>query len=539
MAKMNAGGSQEFNETPAGNEEEQALRNNIEHFKSFLKQLELRGEEGLSSGSQDLIKEIENDMAGYLKKKHPVLEAEACQMSKGNVVGQLETKPKGDKEYQEGDSSGKRVILKKGSTHSEESDESPSSTFESSDTEGEEVDKQGRRKAKRKPPCDLKEETSINELDSRFLKLLHSLDNRPIPKQEPFDEASGQDLKQYLVQFEEYCTDNFKGRKYLWIPELERHLSGKILEGFQSMRDYHDSYDEVRRKLLDWYKDSKHLRRGRAKRKFENAKMKSNEALFIFGNRLESLFRTAFPSHRVNESRTLINKFLENVPKSVKTEIKSQIMTFKLKNEKVKWSFVLKCARLKDNDCDSRKSEETDEEKPEEVIINFGNSHDLRCKDQYSTINNPSHHGRAHVASSSYRPINQTARYGNPPTSSWCNICHRFGHSIENCRQRLKRCFACGDANHFVRDCHIKPPWNQRYRTLSRRDNLAYRDDLQRNDRPYCSQSSPRRLYSRRSGSQQRPPCSQEKDRQWTKRGAQSAERPTRKDTKIPGQALN
>ena len=188
-----------------------------------MKQLELRGEEGLTSGSQDLIKEIENDMVCYLKKKHPALEEEACQMSKINAVVQLESNPKGDKVYQEGDNSGKRSIIKTGSPRTEKSDESLSSIFENSDTEREEVNKPDKRNAKREPPPDLKEEASINELDSRFLKLLHSLDSRPIPKQEPFDEASGQDLKQYFVQFEEYCTNDFKGRKCLWIPELERH----------------------------------------------------------------------------------------------------------------------------------------------------------------------------------------------------------------------------------------------------------------------------------------------------------------------------
>ena len=57
-------------------------------------------------------------------------------------------------------------------------------------------------------------------IDSELKKLIDKLDNMITPKQEPFKEETGQDLKKYVERFEEYCKDNFKGKNYLCIGEL-------------------------------------------------------------------------------------------------------------------------------------------------------------------------------------------------------------------------------------------------------------------------------------------------------------------------------
>ena len=95
----------------------------------------------------------------------------------------------------------------------------------------------------------------------------------------------------------------------MWIAELERHLTGKLLDGFQSLRDYNDSYKVMKSKLIKWYKDSKEMRRDKANKKFENGKIKPKESLFLFSTRLEHLFKTTFPTHRIQESKTITSKF--------------------------------------------------------------------------------------------------------------------------------------------------------------------------------------------------------------------------------------
>ena len=69
-------------------------------------------------------------------------------------------------------------------------------------------------------------------------KLLQNLDNCQVPRIATFSEDSGQDLEKYLIKFEDFCCNNFKGNKDFWIGELEGNLKGNTLETFVSLRDY-------------------------------------------------------------------------------------------------------------------------------------------------------------------------------------------------------------------------------------------------------------------------------------------------------------
>ena len=98
-------------------------------------------------------------------------------------------------------------------------------------------------------------------------KMLRNLDFCSVPQLETFNETSGQDLVKYLSKFEYYCQENFKGKRYLWVNELERHLSGRVLEALQSLHQFGDNYDEVKSKLLIWYKDEWEIRKAKARKK--------------------------------------------------------------------------------------------------------------------------------------------------------------------------------------------------------------------------------------------------------------------------------
>ena len=350
-------------------EEESAIKNNCEHVRNFLKLLSLRGSEGLSSESQLILEGVEKEMAEYLEKKKEIKEENNIQAREN--AGECEPL-KRDTMTAASTSKIRKVSDKKNvTTQSSDlgsSSDTASSTISTTDSYSSREEKPKRPKKKQQR----KVETPTTTTETDLITLLQRIDNRSIPKQEPYREDSGQDFQHYLTRFEEYCKDNFRGRKYLWIPELERHLTGRILEGFHSLRDYDDSYEEMKDKLIRWYKDSKHTRRSKAHKKFENARMKPRESLYLFATRLESLFKSAFPTHRIQKSKTLSNQFIDNIPKSIKQDINSQILTYKIKNKKVTWAFMLKCARLKDVDWEHQKRQDSEEEKPEEVLVHLG-----------------------------------------------------------------------------------------------------------------------------------------------------------------------
>lgn len=204
-------------------------------------------------------------------------------------------------------------------------------------------------------------------------KLLKQLDFRAVPPLESFNENTGQDLAQYLEKFEYFCQQNFRGKRYLWINELERHLTGRVLEALQSLHQFGDNYEEVREKLMLWYNDESEIRRARARKKFESARPKPKESLYIFSNRLETLYKIAYPRHNSDVSNTLIHQFKASVCKGMRSIINSQVLNYKLRGQRLKWKEVQKCARLFDLEksmerTDERSSEEEDGQK--EIVIN-------------------------------------------------------------------------------------------------------------------------------------------------------------------------
>ena len=214
-------------------------------------------------------------------------------------------------------------------------------------------------------------------------KLLKRIDNKQVPKQEMFNEESGQNLESYLKKLEMYCEDNFKGDREFWIGELERHLNGKTLESFKSLRNFNYTYETMKGKFLAWYKGENELRKNKYKKKFRNVQIKHGESLFLFSNRLETIFKLAYPKHNVQSSRSLVDQFQSSVPKSVKEMIKTQVLSIKLENKKVKWGLIQNWARLMNVEKEKEKQESEAETKEEdrrtkEIVINLSRDKDQK-----------------------------------------------------------------------------------------------------------------------------------------------------------------
>ena len=200
------------------------------------------------------------------------------------------------------------------------------------------------------------------------------LDTRKVPSQEKFDDDGGEDLIKYLSKFENYCKSNYKGDKSLWIGELERHLTGKVLGAFRAMKDADDTYDVAKKKLVEWYIDLDDLRKQKNRNRFKNAKYVKGEPLYLYSNRLEKLFKLAYPKSKIDSSRTLQEKFISTIPKASRKLISTQVMGCKVKDQKVTWKMVQKCSRLYDAEAEKEKIQSGSEEK---IIINIRQHADM------------------------------------------------------------------------------------------------------------------------------------------------------------------
>ena len=207
-----------------------------------------------------------------------------------------------------------------------------------------------------------------NSRDEFFAKLLDKLDNRRVPKLEDYDDKSGEDLQDYLKKFETYCQENIRGDSSFWVGELQNHLSGDTLKAFISLRDNRDRYHQIKEKLVTWDKETKDLKKKKAKDKFLKLKMEKNEALYLYSNRLEKQFKLTYPKHKTETSKHLIDKFTESVPSSIKKQIRAQIISDKINERPIYWKSIQKFARYHDLE---KKNDYSESSSEEEVIINL------------------------------------------------------------------------------------------------------------------------------------------------------------------------
>lgn len=313
-------------------EEAMALEENCEYFARFLGQLKRRGTGGMNKSSISCIKTMMVNMNSFLDQedgqndKHNSKKTD--NKDKKNNTEKCTDKAKG--------AISKTIVNAKKETNmkieSEVSDSSGNSTYDESESNNSSVSSEDSNTSNEKELKKKKSRTKRKQ--DNLTRVLRKLDSRQMPKQDKFDENSGQDFEKYLIKFERYCKNNFRGDRDFWIGEMEDHLSGKMLDGFKSLRTFKDTYESIKGKMITWFKDDADIRKSMSRKKFQKAKPKSGESLFLYSTRLESLFRLSFPKHTVATSNTLINQFQNSISRSTRDMLKSQIVAHKLKNER-------------------------------------------------------------------------------------------------------------------------------------------------------------------------------------------------------------
>ena len=258
-------------------------------FIEFLISLNVRGTEGITRAAIAAISNLKLNMAKFIED-NPDL----------NVV---EEKGKGarPKIFKRSDSETVEAVVPEIS--SSDSETSSSGCVSSSGTSTVSDSDTSIRVKKRKSK--LRNITKQGRSDSKYesrkmnigiTRLLKKIDSRQLPKLEKFSEESLQSLSTYLVKFENYCKESFRSPKDLWINELEYHLKRRILDTFSSIRDFNDSYEDLKNKLLKSFNDNKEIRKKLYRQKFENARPKPKESMYMFSVRLEGLFKGTVPA---------------------------------------------------------------------------------------------------------------------------------------------------------------------------------------------------------------------------------------------------
>ena len=325
--------------------------------------------------------------------------------------------------------SNEREVVRTVMSEDKETEEDESNNDEYDSTSSEEEIMIPRRVIKKEIPRTKEKFSNLNDEhipnDILMKTLIEKMDTRKVPKPEPYNEEKDRDLKKYIERFEMYCEMSFKGDSTTWMDELERNLTGKMLEGVRSLRRPNDNYEELKKKLLDWYKDDGEIRKSYAINQFNNAKMKPNESLYLYSSRLMRAFELAHPRRSTDESRKLLNKYISSVDENTRKIIETLIINAKMNGKKLKYEDIQRFARIQDAEKEKKK---INTQGRSEIKINIG---------QTSNAN--------------YR--NNRDMNFNDRQIERCQICRKRGHVEENCWMANVTCYSCRNVGHIARNC--------------------------------------------------------------------------------------
>jgi len=442
-------------------EEGKALESNFSHILGFLHQIETRYDNGMSEKNMGMLNKFNQDLNCWLQKNENkgAATVNAASGAKKKVRVQLgmdHTQKKTDRTKNKCTVDFKNNIKRTKKKQRKLSESS--SNDEQDETDGYSGSDDGYDNSEQSESSDenaaggiaRKHATNVDELTD-LMKVMVKLDNRKLSTFENYDEESGYSFEKYLKRFEEYCFDNVRGKQYMWIAELERHLKGRILEAFHVLKDEDDKYKDLKRKLLNWYRDMEDSRKKSNRKRFEAMKFIEGESLYLFCNKMEKQYKIAYPKHKVQHSSILMDKFKASLPGSALKMYKAHMMMCKFSGRKKSWHEIKKYAKIYDAEKEERDERHYENESVEEIIINVGESYPENTERKTNGNQNDgrfyehrNHDGRPENFWTKNKNGDQKHTYG-----SWKNGNVHFGKFAEK-KNNNRRNFRNGSPREFV-----------------------------------------------------------------------------------------
>ena len=304
----------------------------------------------------------------------------------------------------------------------------------------------------------------------QLCKVLTRLDNRKVPKPDQYDPTSGQSFTEFLNQFEEYCKGSFRGSSKLWVGELGHFLTGDLRAAYDALKVSGDSYQTVKKKLLQWRKDSLCVRTSDSKAKFSKVKPQAHESMRLYAARVEKAYRLAYPHRKIENSSTLREKYLDTIPKAFKRQLSTfRNMNLTMHHKDVEWADILKLASC--YDADNAYEQEVDpvfclasaypSSKKTDAVTQYQSSfsNNVQPIRQYASSRLPHEHRSRSAVRKIDSPqqrdgnITQARSASAGRFNKLCHYCKRRGHIKNTCWRLNNKCLACGSAEHRIKDC--------------------------------------------------------------------------------------
>lgn len=187
------------------------------------------------------------------------------------------------------------------------------------------------------------EEESDSESESSSVEVHKGILIREVPRIEKFNVYSSRNVNEFFEEFENYCRHKYPDHPGYWVKELGECMEGRILEFYRNITSVCPvKYDIVKERICDQVARIRGSIRFKRKDDFEKVRMLKNENLDSYAHRLETLARKKYGNEGIDESKTLVRKFLDTVPEQVAEwfHLKRK-EKMRLGSERLKWGEIL------------------------------------------------------------------------------------------------------------------------------------------------------------------------------------------------------
>jgi hypothetical protein len=306
---------------------------------------------------------------------------------------------------------------------------------------------------------------------------LHGLvaDTRSVVTPPVFQMDGKMTLKEYLVIFEKYFSNKFRGDSRDKSQMLAKFITGDLLRVYEIRGGSKMDYEDIKEQLLQYYRKKRIGGKSYWRKELAKATPEVGEGYDIFGMRLSELAQLAYPENKKECARNLRHVFLQALPSHITEKIldaesglkassntKSKYLTFSGLMEMAKdLQDRSKTSRTKTIMWASQPPAAVPRESEKSSKIPSGRPREYRSQPKSPRTPDSS------VKSTNSEDQRQTPRRqqssGPSAKQSPCSYCKRSGHHVRECWRASKSCLICG-SNHFIEDC---PRYDPNYRSRS------------------------------------------------------------------------
>lgn len=328
---------------------------------------------------------------------------------------------------------------------------------------------------------DRKPSRSFLSGENSLVEALQRLGSRKeVMKPVPFNTSGAVSLGKFLKSYERYFSARYDGTAEEMASHLSSFLTGSAKTAYYAIGGDRMRYPKLKPKLIYWYDSQKVDRLDAARDSFYKEKMKKEDSCTIYCMRLEQLALSAFGDSPLELEHQLKKRFRETVPDGLLQQIDNAESVLSIVGEEnLSWKKMKRLSeqydrKIRERSCPS-------ESPGEDLDVFFGGTPEYTwrqkirsrrtnqrvafatgdSKEELSDLEETSQPNpkkkvgkmgewkRAVPAEEEYRP----RTYRNLRE---CQFCHRSGHTVENCWRKQKRCFSCGEDDHWQADCPSK-----------------------------------------------------------------------------------